>query len=134
VEALSELDVFDQREVPVLLVGAAIGVAAQNAEIRGAEVGIRSALGGIEQRRRSKVGDVQIAVQAVLGTSFGVATANRSASREAAVQSWRVPGGEEARSGQRIGDRERRSRLDDGNTADGPITEHLVFPIVAVRE
>ena len=37
---LSEFEVLDKREIPVLLEGATVDVAAETAESRGAEVGI----------------------------------------------------------------------------------------------
>ncbi len=55
---LGEPEVFDQREIPVLLTGTAIGVAAKVAEAGGAEVGIgkdrRIWLIGVALRRVKK--------------------------------------------------------------------------------
>ncbi len=48
--SLGELEVLDEREIPVLLEGAAINISAEIAESSGAIVGIGRALGWIQAR------------------------------------------------------------------------------------
>src|SRR5579859_3481610 len=62
--ALGDVEIFDEREVPVLLAGTAEDVAAEIAEIGRAEVGVHGTLGRVEQRRGGEGGGIQVAVNA----------------------------------------------------------------------
>src|SRR5882724_1219963 len=124
---LRQLDVFYQREIPVLLVRAAENVSAQIAEVRGAKVRVGEGVAQcwIKKRRGGERVDVQVSiVDAVLNAPRVDCAGKRAAGCQAAGQRAGSKSRAEkacCRSGIRY--RERRSRLENSDAAYGPVLQ-----------
>src|SRR5579862_1445676 len=129
---LAEVEILDEREIPVLLVRPAIDVATKVAEIGCTEIwilhritsgtGIRG-IKGIHQGRGGEIVDVQIAVEAVVDVAARLPCCDRTTrsklTAERRGESWADEGA--ARPG--IDHGEGRSGLEDRNAADRPSLE-----------
>src|SRR5579863_3688184 len=131
--ALGQMEILDEREIPILLPRAAIDIAAEVAEGGGAEVGVGKdgrvrligvALRRIEKRSGGKGGRIQIAIDALVNVAAGKAAGDGAAGSQLTAE---CAGSEaetkEGAAGTGIGDRKRRSGLENGDAADGPAAE-----------
>ena len=134
--ALGEMEILDEREVPILLRRAAINIAAEVAKSGGAEIGVGKdsrirligiALRRIEQRRSGECGRIQVTINALVDVAAGEAAGDGAAgSQLAAKSSRREAESQECAAGARIGDGEWRAGLKDGDTADSPIAKECL--------
>src|ERR1700730_2465215 len=133
---LGQLDILDQRKIPVLLVRSAENVPAQIAEVCGAEVTVRQALRRIEQRRSGESVDVQIAtIDAALNAPRSQCAGERAAAGKTSRKSARSETRPEKRGSRRgIPHGERRARLEDGDAAHGPVPKQSAFDAGRVLE
>src|ERR1700755_2362458 len=107
--SLGDLDILDQREVPVLLERATVDVPAQVPEGRGAGKGrVGQAAGRVGHRCGGKVSELEITVQPGMNvTGRRSATDGSSRGQLRAERRRSQPGSEVGRAGDRVGDRER---------------------------
>ena len=80
--AVSDVEVFDERDVLVLLEGATVKIPTKVAEARGAEIGVGLALSWVQLRCRRERQRIQIAVDALVNVATGKAAPNASAGRQ----------------------------------------------------
>ena len=128
--ALGQLEILDEREIPILLRRAAVNVASEVAKSGGAEVGVGKdgrvrligvALGRIEKRSGGERGRIQITVDALADTAAGDAARDGAAgSKLTAECAGSEAETEEGTTSAGIGDRERCTGLEDGDSADRP--------------
>src|SRR5271167_159718 len=126
---LGNLEVLDQREVPVLLTRPSEGVASQVSEAGSAEIGIvyRIALGRVEKRRRCERAEIQIAVDPCADTSAGLSARNRCPWRQTRRQhAWSGSRSQKPCASSGIQDREWRTGLNDGDATHRPSRQQLV--------
>lgn len=89
--ALADVEILDQRRVPVLLERAAVKVATEVAEARGAEVGIACALRRIQQWRWREGCGIQVSIgYALMNITAGQDTGNGRARSEAGSEKRRT--------------------------------------------
>src|SRR5580765_664961 len=127
---LGELEVLDQREVPVLLARPTESVAPEVSEVCRAEVRVRKyrrirlirvALRRVQKQRRCKSAGIQVAIDSRSDASAAQRARERGPRRQTARE--HAGSGSQAkectaRAG--INHRERRTGLEDGDAADGP--------------
>src|SRR6266699_1019308 len=107
--SLGDLDILDQREVPVLLERATVDVAAQIPEGGGAGKGrVGQAAGRVGYRRGCKVSELGITVQPGMNVTGRRSATEGSSRGELRTERRRSETGSEiGRAGDRVGDRER---------------------------
>src|ERR1700730_9833465 len=89
--AFGDMEILDQRKIPVLLEGSAINIAPQIAERRGAGIRIQCASSRVGGRRKSKVRAVEIAfVHARYDTAGSVARRDGPAGNKLGTGSRRL--------------------------------------------
>jgi hypothetical protein len=124
--AFADLEIFDQRKVPILLERALVEIAAEIAEAGSAKVGIGRTLRGIQLRRRSKDRGVQITVDALVDVAAGQTAGDGGSRRKAGAEQGSAALTEEGGAGAGIENRERRSGLENSYATDGPSAQRVV--------
>src|SRR5579859_3211424 len=135
---LSQFEVLEQRKVPVLLARAAISVTAEITETRSAEIGVRRDRGvrlvGIAQRRiEQRCGTESVRIQVAINSLADAAVAQAARNGSTAGQACGLharggPKSKEGTSGAGIKHGERRARLKQRNSANGPAGQQSALP------
>src|SRR5205814_7678304 len=116
----------------------AVDVASKISELRCAEVGGRVTIAGsgIHERRGDEVHGVEVAIiHARMNICARKTGGDRATGREAGPGSAGCqPATDECSSRGRIDDRKWRARLEDGNSADGPVPEENAFGTCSLLE